>query len=832
MTLASPRRLLAVVVACCLAVAGLVVVARPAAAVPDAATVTAAPNPAMAGDAVTYTFEVHTARPPASGDAYRMLDNGTTVCSGPMTLTFVALEHYTGQASCTVTAGGAGTHTITGRFDSGLPLVGDVVGSTSLSVQPPLELTSSANPAFVGAPVTFSARFPGLGARSGTFTFASGATALCDAVGDGGDGVAECTTSFPAEGTYPVTVSYSGDPTTLADTASLSLVVTTDPLVVAISTTTPTVGEPVTITITQEPVAPGADERHLSVYTAFPSTTYCEWFWFPAAGYPDEVPNPATCTITFPAPGQYPVRVSLQDWPDPDTGSVSRWVFEDHLFTVSEATVVDVPPTLAGDPPDGVVAEPYAYTLTTTGTPAPVVTVATGTLPPGLSLASDGTVAGTPTAAGTFTATLQADNGVAPPATLEVSLTVGEAPTSTTVVAAPDPALAGDVVTYTATTTPAPTGGTVAFTDGGAVASGCGAVPIVAGSATCTAPAGGIGPHTIGATFGGAPGYLASSGTATTTVLPVPPTLAGDPPDGAIGASYEYAFTVTGTPAPTVAVVVGSLPPGLALASDGTLTGTPTAAGTFAATLRADNGTTPATLDVTVTVAARQGVSIGDARVVEGRDGTCGATFEVRLRRPSSHPVSVAWSTRSGSATPGQDFAAASGTVTFAPGTVSASVVVPVLGDGSSEWDETFRVELADAVGAPIERSSGYGVVLDDDGGRRNEVAVGDVVVVEGDEGTGAAHVTVSLAQAVATPTIVTIRTEGVGSAGPADYTARTATITIPAGSRTATFAVTIHGDRTVELPELFLVRAVRATGGVTRIGRELGYVAILGDDR
>jgi hypothetical protein len=459
------------------------------------------------------------------------------------------------------------------------------------------------------------------------------------------------------------------------------------------------------------------------------------------------------------------------------------------------------------------------------------VTVAAGSLPPGLALASDGTLAGTPTAPGAFTVMLQADNGVAPPATLAVSVDIGEASTSTAVAAAPDPAPTGDAVTYTATVTPAPTGGTVAFTDDGVTVPGCGAVPVVAGTAECAASAGGIGSHAVGARFGGASGYLASSGTVTTTVLPVPPTLAGDPPDGVVGAAYEYAFAVSGTPAPTVTVAAGSLPPGLALGSDGMLAGTPTAAGTFAATLRADNGTTPATVDVTVTVDARQGVSIGDTRVVEGRDGTRNATFELRLRRPSTQPVSVAWSTRAGTATAGEDFAASSGTVTFAAGAVSASVVVRVLGDGRTERDEAFRVELADGVGAPIERSTGHGFVLDDDGGRRNEVAVGDAVVVEGDEGAGAAHVTVSLSEAASTATLVTVRTEGVGSAGAADYTGRTTTITIPAGSRTATFAVTIHGDRTVELPELFLVRVVRAAGGVTRVGRDTGYVLILPDD-
>lgn len=59
-------------------------------------------------------------------------------------------------------------------------------------------------------------------------------------------------------------------------------------------------------------------------------------------------------------------------------------------------------------------------------------------------------------------------------------------------------------------------------------------------------------------------------------------------PNGTIGAAYNQAITATGGTAPyTFAVVSGSLPPGLALAPGGALTGTPTTAGSFTFTVRA-----------------------------------------------------------------------------------------------------------------------------------------------------------------------------------------------------------------------------------------------------
>jgi hypothetical protein len=81
-------------------------------------------------------------------------------------------------------------------------------------------------------------------------------------------------------------------------------------------------------------------------------------------------------------------------------------------------------PTFSGTPGEAVVGSGYSFPYTVTGDPAPVVSVSAGTLPPGLSLSSEGVLSGTPTQAGPFSFTLKADNGVGTAATLESSLTV------------------------------------------------------------------------------------------------------------------------------------------------------------------------------------------------------------------------------------------------------------------------------------------------------------------------------------------------------------------------------------------------------------------------
>ncbi|MGH3185306.1 MAG: Ig-like domain-containing protein, partial [Streptosporangiaceae bacterium] len=75
--------------------------------------------------------------------------------------------------------------------------------------------------------------------------------------------------------------------------------------------------------------------------------------------------------------------------------------------------------------------------------------------------------------------------------------------TATTLASSANPSVAGPAVTYTATVSPVPDGGTVAFTDGGATITGCGAVPVdtSTGRATCQVTYTSAGTHSITAAY-------------------------------------------------------------------------------------------------------------------------------------------------------------------------------------------------------------------------------------------------------------------------------------------------------------------------------------------
>ena len=81
---------------------------------------------------------------------------------------------------------------------------------------------------------------------------------------------------------------------------------------------------------------------------------------------------------------------------------------------------------------------------------------------------------------------------------------------------------------------------------------------------------------------------------------------------------------------------------------------------------------------------------------------------------PSDAPVTVNFATADGTAAAGEDYVAASGTLTFAPGETTKTITVVVKGDKQKEADETFSVNLFGAFGALILDGQGLGSILDD----------------------------------------------------------------------------------------------------------------------
>lgn len=91
------------------------------------------------------------------------------------------------------------------------------------------------------------------------------------------------------------------------------------------------------------------------------------------------------------------------------------------------------------------------------------------------------------------------------------------------------------------------------------------------------------------------------------------------------------------------------------------------------------------------------------------------AVFTVTLSTPAGVPVTVNYSTANGTAFVGSDYTAVSGTLTFAPGETTRTILVSTVDNTATEPSETFTVNLSNAFEATISDGQGVGTIFDNE---------------------------------------------------------------------------------------------------------------------
>ncbi len=269
-----------------------------------------------------------------------------------------------------------------------------------------------------------------------------------------------------------------------------------------------------------------------------------------------------------------------------------------------------LPTTLA----EGRQGEPYNVLLTATGGIGPYTfNLNVGeALPTGLTLAQGGLLSGTPTVTGTFNFTVIANDSNNLGCTGMRPYTLIIRPLCLTIQV--NPAVLPNVtvgVIYAQTV--GASGGTTPYSfeiSAGALPNGL----TLAANGTITGIPTAVGTFTFTIRATDAIGcqatrqYTVIVNNTICNVQVNPPVL----PNGTLGVSYTQTIAASGGNAPySFEVSAGTLPTGLTLAINGTLTGTPSAAGTFSFTIRATDtmgcqGTRQYTVTVTVTVSGLQ----------------------------------------------------------------------------------------------------------------------------------------------------------------------------------------------------------------------------------
>jgi Metallo-peptidase family M12B Reprolysin-like/Calx-beta domain len=230
--------------------------------------------------------------------------------------------------------------------------------------------------------------------------------------------------------------------------------------------------------------------------------------------------------------------------------------------------------------------------------------------------------------------------------------------------------------------------------------------------------------------------------------------------------------------------------------------------------------------NVTIVAGTGPGASIADVIVTEGNTGTTPALFPVTLTAVSAVPVTVDFTTAPGTATAPDDYAIASGTLTFQPGQTTRNVTVAVVGETAVEPDETFFVNLSNlSGGGTIGDAQGQATIVNDDFGPV-VINAGDGSVVEGDPTANPdLLVPVTLSGPSASAVTVAFATADDTATAGSDYVATTGTLTFAPGVTSLSVTVSVISDLVDEADETFFVNLSAPVGGTIGDGQGVGTI-------
>jgi Ca2+-binding RTX toxin-like protein len=225
-------------------------------------------------------------------------------------------------------------------------------------------------------------------------------------------------------------------------------------------------------------------------------------------------------------------------------------------------------------------------------------------------------------------------------------------------------------------------------------------------------------------------------------------------------------------------------------------------------------------------------LSIADESFTEGDAGTSDLDFTVNLSAVSGRDITVQFSTANGSAVAPGDFTAQTLALLIIPaGSPSGTISIPIVGDTTDEFDESFTLSLTAPTNATILDGLAIGTILDDD--PLPTISIDDPSIAEGDVGFSLLTFTITLSTISGKDVTVLATTADDTAQAAADYTAipiaTPVLVSIPAGTLTGVVTVPIVGEAAEELDETFFVNLFGAVNGLIADGQ--GQGTIINDD-
>jgi hypothetical protein len=205
-------------------------------------------------------------------------------------------------------------------------------------------------------------------------------------------------------------------------------------------------------------------------------------------------------------------------------------------------------------------------------------------------------------------------------------------------------------------------------------------------------------------------------------------------------------------------------------------------------------------------------------------------SFLVRLSTASGKTVQVSYSTSSGTASPGADYANAIDTLTFSPGEIEKRIDVSLVNDSAYEPGETVILTLDASANATLTDTTATGMILE------NDFPVISIAGTSATEGAGPVPMTFTITRSPADNVASSVRwstasgTSADGAESPADFTAVSNQIlTFAPFEAQKQITVTVAPDALYEAPEVFTVNLSSPTKATIGVAQATG--TILDDD-
>ena len=199
-----------------------------------------------------------------------------------------------------------------------------------------------------------------------------------------------------------------------------------------------------------------------------------------------------------------------------------------------------------------------------------------------------------------------------------------------------------------------------------------------------------------------------------------------------------------------------------------------------------------------------------DVTLDEGNSGTTAFTFTISLSAPSLSPVTVDYATALDTANADDLAEVAATSVEFSPGETEKQITIFVNGDTTPELDETFSVNLTNAVGGSIDDGEGLGTIVNDDTNPSVRLITNGMILTESG---GTITITAELSFAAVQPVTIDLAFTGNAALGD-DYSASATSIVIPVGGTSGSITLTGLMDIFIDPNEIVTVSIDNVTNG------------------